>query len=349
MSDATDGAASNAAVRYSWPAYLKAQDLENDSRVKVTEGMLPLDWQESFHEYGYLLIDDFFSESECKALATHIDGTIDEFVDSYNSKLEGADVTGDKDEGDVVTFSASRRDGDASEVKPHDSSAAFFRSGSAVSFFPEEEWEKHAQAAPDGRPRMFREAINKIGHAMHDVDPVYSGFVRRPALDALCKHLGVQAPQLVQSMVIYKPPHIGGAVEPHQDATFLVTDPVSVMGLWVPLDEATVENGCLWVCPGGHREALRARWLRDPEAADPVMRMETDVDAPLPSCTVPVEVKPGALLVIHGLLPHASKVNSSAKGRRAYSLHVVNKFSQYHERNWLQRPPDMQFHGFEHK
>ena len=47
-------------------------------------------------------------------------------------------------------------------------------------------------------------------------------------------------------------PQIGGEVAVHQDSTFLYTDPVSVVGLWVALEDATKENGCLWSIPGGH-------------------------------------------------------------------------------------------------
>ena len=43
---------------------------------------------------------------------------------------------------------------------------------------------------------------------------------------------------------------IGGEVALHQDSTFLYTDPPSVVGLWVALEDATKENGCLWHLPG---------------------------------------------------------------------------------------------------
>lgn len=46
----------------------------------------------------------------------------------------------------------------------------------------------------------------------------------------------------------------GLLVTPHQDATFLYTEPLgSVMGVWIALEDATLDNGCLWFIPGSHR------------------------------------------------------------------------------------------------
>jgi len=53
-------------------------------------------------------------------------------------------------------------------------------------------------------------------------------------------------------MYIFKNPKIGGEVRPHKDGSFLITDPLSVCGIWISLDEATKENGCMWGLPGSH-------------------------------------------------------------------------------------------------
>ena len=67
---------------------------------------------------------------------------------------------------------------------------------------------------------------------------------------------------LLQSMYIFKQPNIGGEVTCHQDATFLYTEPLRMVGLWFALEDATIENGCLWVIPGGHRLGLKSRFVR---------------------------------------------------------------------------------------
>lgn len=41
-------------------------------------------------------------------------------------------------------------------------------------------------------------------------------------------------------------------VVPHQDGTFLFNEPLKIMGVWIALEDATIENGCLWFIPGSH-------------------------------------------------------------------------------------------------
>jgi phytanoyl-CoA hydroxylase len=186
-------------------------------------------------------------------------------------------------------------------------------------------------------------AINKLGHALHDRVPEFERFSRDPRLAALVGELGLAQPLLLQSMVIFKGPRIGGEVTPHQDATFLYTEPSSVIGLWFALEDATCDNGCLEVLPGAHREGLRSRYRREG------YRTWMDVldRRPWPSeGWVPIEAPAGTLVVFHGLLPHRSGPNRSALSRCAYTLHVIDGAAEYAADNWLQRPPGMPLRGF---
>jgi phytanoyl-CoA hydroxylase len=70
-------------------------------------------------------------------------------------------------------------------------------------------------------------------------------------------------------------------------------------------------------------------------------------DAPWPEenlCSL--EVKKGTLIVLHGLLPHLSRENTSAHSRHAYTLHVIDASAHYPESNWLQRSAEMPLRGF---
>jgi len=177
-------------------------------------------------------------------------------------------------------------------------------------------------------------SINKIGHALHELDPVYAPFSHSAELAALAADLGLVAPQLWQSTVVFKPPRIGGEVRWHQDATFLHTEPITVTGFWLALEDADVHNGCLWVEPGGHRGPLRERYLRDGDA----LRMAPLNAAPWPTPhqAVPLEVPAGTLVCLHGLLPHHSAPNRSAVSRVAYTLHAADGRSRWSPDNWLQ-------------
>ena len=60
----------------------------------------------------------------------------------------------------------------------------------------------------------------------------------------------------MQSMAILKPPRIGNMVKAHQDSTYLYAEPDNLLGFWIPLQDTTTENGCLWGIPGSHTNPL---------------------------------------------------------------------------------------------
>jgi phytanoyl-CoA hydroxylase len=146
-------------------------------------------------------------------------------------------------------------------------------------------------------------------------------------------------------MYIFKQPSIGGEVTCHQDATFLYTEPLSVTGLWFALEDATPENGCLRALAGGHKSGLKSRFVR---ADGGGTRFERYDESPWPDeGLAPLEVKKGALVVLHGLLPHLSRANRSPRSRQAYTLHLVEAGARYPEDNWLRRAADMPLRGFD--
>jgi phytanoyl-CoA hydroxylase len=210
----------------------------------------------------------------------------------------------------------------------------FLASAEGIHCFFEEE-----AFGADGELRQAKAlSINKIGHAMHDLDPVFEAFSRGPRMAALARDLGLADAKLWQSMYIFKQPGIGGEVKWHQDATFFDTTPCTVTAFWFALEDATRDNGCLWVEPGGHRGhrgRLRERFVREGGQ----VRMETLDTTPWPddALAVPVEVEAGTLVCFHGLLPHYSAPNRSAHSRHAYTLHATDGSSVYSPANWLQR------------
>ncbi len=181
----------------------------------------------------------------------------------------------------------------------------FLESAGKIHFFFEED-----AFLPDGTLKQSKEkSINKIGHALHDLDPDFNEFSRTAELKQLASGLGLVAPLLLQSMYIFKQPRIGGEVGWHQDSTFLHTEPQNIVGLWFALEDATLENGCLWAIPAGHT-GLKQRWRRGPEG----MYFETYNSQPWPEDQlVPLEVIKGSLVLLHGLLPHKSLANRSSK------------------------------------
>lgn len=152
-------------------------------------------------------------------------------------------------------------------------------------------------------------------------------------------------------MIICKQPEIGGAVPPHQDSTFLYTDPPSAVGFWYALEDATVQNGCLSFLPGSHkRQAVEKRFVRKgdgkgTEFVDNNGKRFPDGEGfgegKEEEEYVLGEVKAGTLVLIHGNLLHKSEKNVSLKGRIIYTFHVIEgEGAVYDERNWLQPPKE---------
>ena len=250
----------------------------------------------SYGRDGFLVVPDFLSAAECDAL-----------------QARAADLVAGFDPGPARTIFSTRDQGHARD-------RYFLDSGGAIRFFFEEE-------APD--------QLNKIGHALHDLDPVFDRVSRQPRLAALAHDVGLEEPLLLQSMYIFKNPDIGGEVGWHQDATYLHTTPITVTGFWFALDDADRDNGCLLALKGAHRGPLRQRFHRagDGTATDELDASPWPADEP-----VAIEVRRGTLVVLHGLLPHASSANRSARPRQAYALHLIDRRAAYSADNWLQRP-----------
>ena len=279
--------------------------------------MLTPDQNSFYRENGYLLLPQFKAAEEIAALRQWATGIVEAF-----------DASGIKS---IFTTKEQTR-----QVDDY-----FMASASNVSCFFEEE--AFDTAGLLKQPKA--QSINKIGHAMHDLDPLVSNFSRGPQLAALAQDLGLTQPQIWQSMVIFKQPHIGGEVGWHQDATFFETDPITVTTFWFALEHATLQNGCLWVQPGGHRGQLRERFVKT-SGNRAAMECINTTAWPTQSSAIPLEVKAGDLILLHGLLPHYSAPNRSATSRMAFTLHVTDASSTYSPRNWLQRGIDLPVRGF---
>jgi len=217
----------------------------------------------------------------------------------------------------------------------------FEESGDKIRFFFE-----HDAFGKDGNLIQAKEhCLNKMGHAMHDLDPVFDEFSRSLELAEASRRIGFSEPAIIQSMYIFKPPRIGGEVYCHQDSTFIYTEPESCVGFWFALEDATVDNGCMQFIPGGHKMGLKERHLR---GKDGRLGFETLDESPWPEdLEVPAEAPAGTLVIFDGCTPHLSGPNLSDKSRHAYTLHLIDQACHYPAENWLQRSEDLPLRGFE--
>jgi phytanoyl-CoA hydroxylase len=271
---------------------------------------------EAYQRDGFLVVEDFMPSHARKDLRARAEEIVEEWEPSEER----------------TRFTTNEQQRSAN--------AEFLDSASGTWCFFEDE-----AFAADGSLRQDKAlSINKIGHATHDLDPVFEAFTYTSDLAGVIQDIGPANATALQSMYIFKQPGIGGEVSCHQDATFLYSDPLTVTGFWFALEDATLDNGCLWALPGGHRTSLRKTFERSgPDAATSQAAMTfTELDAaplPAPATLTPLPVPAGTLIVLHGLLPHWSDANRSPRSRHAYSVHCIDQAADYPAWNWLQRSP----------
>jgi phytanoyl-CoA hydroxylase len=271
---------------------------------------------EAYRESGVMVLHDFVGVDACDALRARAARLVDEFDPAEVRSI-------------FSTTTQSQLDDDY-----------FIESGDKIRFFLEND-----AFDDDGNLRQSKEhSLNKMGHAMHDLDPVFDQFSRTPELAEVVRRIGFDKPAVLQSMYIFKPPRIGGEVICHQDSTYIYTEPESCVGFWFALEDATLENGCMQFIPGGHKLPLKKRNFR---GADGKLVTETLDDSPWPEeLRRPAEAPAGTLVIFDGRAPHLSAANRSSKSRHAYTLHVIDQRCRYPKENWLQRRSDLPLRGF---
>ncbi len=262
-----------------------------------------------FQHKGFLLLPDFVSEQLCEQLKTRSLHLVEKFQIPDISK----EIAEQKE-----IFSWENY---------------YYKNNTKECYF----FEKEAMLPDGSLDRDKTDAIQKISYALHSLDPIFNAFSYSSKIGSLVADLGLKKPAILQSMYLFKQPKIGSPVFCHQDSSFLYTEPDTLLGLWLAIDDAVIENGCLWVIPSAHREALKFRTLFDKNGKQNYTILD---ERPWSmENMIPLEVKKGSLVILHGRAPHMSKANLSNKSRHAYAMHLMCTESFYPEDNWLQPKP----------
>jgi phytanoyl-CoA hydroxylase len=276
-----------------------------------------------FHENGYLVIENVLNIDEMKELKDRMSDIIERDFDIEKHNT-------------IFTCSA--------ENASHIRNVYFLESADRISFFLEKEKPSDLSLGENGK---F--ILNKVGHALADKDEIFKKYTFTKQVHDITKQLmQYKDVTVVQSMTIFKPPHIGGEVVPHRDSTFIITKTIPCIGWWIPLEDATKENGCLWGVPGSHKRGLAKEWIRSSrnnhenemrfhyiiEEEKQIQEYEQmDREAQF----IPLEMKAGSAILLHGHFLHKSEKNLSDKSREAYTFHLVDRADYDYEKNWLLR------------
>jgi phytanoyl-CoA hydroxylase len=160
------------------------------------------------------------------------------------------------------------------------------------------------------------DAIRKL-YSFTEFEPHLKGLAEHPTLKAIIRTLIRAEPELYQSMALLKPPQ--GREKPwHQDHShFDLPLSARVVGVWIALDRATPENGCMRVLPGWHRKgALGHEQRRDFQISDTQM-MELKRE----SVAVPLDA--GGCVLFDSFLPHGTPINLTGQRRWAVQFHFL--------------------------
>jgi len=338
-------------VRLASPTSNSTDDVYYDSWIRgpvalnTQKDWIPSERCRSFDENGYIKVDLFTDISESRSMKTQIKRLVDENWDVGSKEKK------------VTEFRT-----DEKQVDAQGNDSYFLESSAKIHFFSEKDVLDDKGNLRDEFACDKLGALNKVGHGLHLIPGAFRDYTTSDKIRNLVKELGWVDPKVPQSMYIFKQPLIGGEVTSHQDSSFLYTNPTqSCLGLWLALDDATKENGCLWVRPGSHREKVRRRFVRNAEHFGNAINTRSNTamgdrskpqlifndesdkkakripwDGKLPCGSrndptvlvemgfVPVECNAGDLVVFGGQLDHLSLPNYSLSPRHTFQLHLVD-------------------------
>jgi len=186
--------------------------------------------------------------------------------------------------------------------------------------------------------RKYIARADEITFALHPVtkSEVARKFAMHPVFAGLCLDLLGDTSRLYWDQAVYKKARCPEEFPWHQDNGYNFVMPQDYLTCWVPLVDATLDNGCPWVLPGVHKTGTLEHWQTDLgwQCAHGMTE------------AVPVEAKVGDVVVFSSLTPHRTGPNTTDSERKAYILQYCHNDSLMlaDDQNGIpQNNPDRQF------
>jgi len=170
------------------------------------------------------------------------------------------------------------------------------------------------------QPLSKLESIRKV-EGLVENDDFFLRLARHPLILGRIQDLLGSSIRMFRDALMMKPPRVGSEKPYHQDSAYWPIEPMDLCSVWIALDDAMPENGCMRVLPGSHRQGvLEHKHLRDFQVDESTLDLSNER---------PVPLHRGGVLFFHSLLLHATSDNLSDKPRRAMIVSYMRGDSRY--------------------
>ena len=158
----------------------------------------------------------------------------------------------------------------------------------------------------------------RTAHLQH---PIFRMLINDSRLLDMVESLLGPEIRLIHYQGVYKPARSGGEVRWHQDNDYFKVAENRSISVWLALDDATIENGCMWYLPRHHQRLLQHEQLWDTSEKKGFYLAIPEIDE---STAVAAEVQSGNFAIHHCLMPHRSLKNESRQPRRGLAMHFMD-------------------------
>lgn len=163
-------------------------------------------------------------------------------------------------------------------------------------------------------------------HFPHKISPLVRQMLSYPAIVQVLQQLVGPDVKCMQSMLFVKNAGMPGQAW-HQDESFIPVPDHSLIGVWIALEDATIDNGCIWVQPGSHAPGVLwpSQACTDPRYDGAPESVGWDSERWPREGGVAAEISAGSVLFFNGLTLHRSLNNRRTHGfRRALVNHYMS-------------------------
>jgi len=285
--------------------------------------------QEQFDQFekdGYLVIENMFSSDQCIQMYQEAGKIIETVIDSE-----------DLEQVPMFPFVSKGENPSKAEFD------YFMESASDIKLFlNKKEFTTDAHVDTSAKAKVIRKRANRIGHALHALNPVFKDITFSSPVKDVVKIVGYKKPVVCQSMYLMMQSPEGPSSSGHQASTYVIVEPSKLTGFWIAVTDCTVDNGALEVLPGSHKKgSLKNKFIRNPNEKEynegkRFIYTESKADYPTQGY-VSIPLKAGSVLLMDGFLIHRATNCTSSEPRNVYAFHVYDADkTQFNKENWME-------------